>query len=92
VGDGSEFLKNLFDDPLPATTDFHYIYGLGGEPDRILGEENDGILSKVSLARAEPLAEARSVTFLADADHKGIIKDPRVISKIKELLNSYSNK
>ncbi len=88
VADGSAFLAHLYDDPLPSGTAFHYIYGLGGKPDKRLGEVNDGILSKASLTRPETMAEADSVTFFEDADHKGIIKDQRVMRHVAHLLST----
>jgi pimeloyl-ACP methyl ester carboxylesterase len=90
--DGSHFLTRLYDDPLPPGTEFHSIYGLGGEPDDVLGEQNDRVLSEASMSRPEATAEASSVTVYPDLTHVGIIRDPRTIDKIGQLLAPHAGR
>lgn len=90
VADGGAFLSRLFDDPLPVGTDYHYIYGLGGKPDKAIGERNDGILSAASLERPEMMKEAKSVRLYEELNHKNIIQDSKTIGRILELIDQYA--
>ena len=83
--DGSEFITHLFDDPLPAETAFHMIYGLGGD-DEFLPGPDDGMLSEQTMRRPEAVAQAASVMIVPEATHTSIISDARAICKVNELL------
>ena len=86
IDEESPFIAHLFDDPLPEGTELHYIYGLGGEPDELIGEENDGILSRASLERPELLREATTVTLFEELGHVEIIHRPKTVERIGALL------
>lgn len=90
--DGSHFLTRLYDDPLPDGTEFHSIYGLGGEPDEVLGETNDRVLSEASMSRPEAMAEASSVSVFPDLSHIDIISDSRIVDKIGQLFAPHAGR
>lgn len=85
--DQSEFIAELFVDPLPEETGFHMIYGVGGNDDFLAGRD-DGALPEASLGRREAVKEAKSVTIFEDLVHFNIIYSDKTIAKTVELLGS----
>ena len=81
----SDFLRHLFDRPLPAGTAFHVLYGTAGEKKLIPGDD-DGVISLKSATRKEALEEADSVTVFPDSTHQGIVKDKKPLARVVELL------
>lgn len=87
IADGSRFLDHLFDEPLPAPTKLHVIYGLTDRDRPSVPGYDDRILSERSLTREEALNEAASVTEVSDTNHLDIIEEPGVITLINQLLD-----
>jgi hypothetical protein len=77
---------SIFDNPLPDGTELHINLGTGGTDDRFPGE-NDDVTGKPSLARAEAIAEATSVTQLDGAVHSGMVLDPEPLERFNEILS-----
>jgi pimeloyl-ACP methyl ester carboxylesterase len=81
----SDFLRHLFDRPLPGDTAFHVLYSTAGEKKLIPGDD-DGVISVKSATRKEALAEADSVSVFPDSTHQGIVKDKKPLARVVELL------
>jgi hypothetical protein len=81
----SDFLRHLFDRPLPGETAFHILYGTAGEKKLIPGDD-DGVISLKSATRKEALEEADSVSVFPDSTHQGIVKDKKPVARVVELL------
>ena len=85
--DQSEFISELFIDPLPKETQFHMIYGVGGHDDFLAGRD-DGALPEASLGRKEAVESATSVTIFEDLTHANIIYADKAIDKTVALLEA----
>jgi hypothetical protein len=85
--DQTPFINALFDDPMPKETEFHMMYGVGGNDDFLEGRD-DGALPESSLGRKEAVAEADSVTIFEDLVHADIIYADKTMAKVNELLGT----
>lgn len=84
----ASFVQKMFRRPLPATTQFHMIYSVGGTEVELPGRD-DGMLHEASLGRKEAVAEAASVTILEKPTHSTIITHYLAIDRILHLLADF---
>lgn len=81
---GGEFIRTLFDTPLPDHVRYHLLFGF--KRDSIFGAaSSDGVIELSSMLRQEAQDEADSIRGYDD-DHTGILSDPAVIRKLAQIL------
>jgi pimeloyl-ACP methyl ester carboxylesterase len=85
---GSDFLRHLFDNPLPDATAFHVLYAKPEKDAWNIPGPDDGVISIKSATRKEALSEADSVTPFPGCDHREIVKKKEPLEKVAQLLGT----
>jgi pimeloyl-ACP methyl ester carboxylesterase len=85
---GSDFLRHLFDNPLPEATAFHVLYAMPEKDKWNIPGPDDGVISIKSATRKQALDEADSVTAFTGCDHRQIVKKKAPVEKVAQLLES----
>jgi hypothetical protein len=80
IGPDSEFLKHLYDQPLPPTLEYALFFAFHD------GEADDGVVELPSQLRQDALNEATRVHFFENT-HTGVLKDPRVCEALAAELS-----
>jgi pimeloyl-ACP methyl ester carboxylesterase len=80
IGPDSEFLKHLYDQPLPPTLEYSLFFAFHD------GEADDGVVELPSQLRQDALNEATRVHFFENT-HTGVLKDPRVCEALAAELS-----
>jgi pimeloyl-ACP methyl ester carboxylesterase len=80
----SPLVETLFDTPLPEDSEYYLLFGVKGETGKYTGT-NDGTVSIASQLRPEAQEQAIKI-YGFDEGHMSILKSPRVIKTINEIL------
>lgn len=80
---GKEFMKHLFDNPLPGDTEFHLLYGVNEEG------EGDGLVSEKSAVREEAVREAAETVRFDVCDHRAVVQKKEPVHRVMEILEDY---
>lgn len=85
---GQEFLKHLYDDPLPEDTDFYLLYGVVEDKTSKFGP-GDGTVSEKSATRKDAAGEATEVIRFDVCDHRVMPQKKEPLAKVREILEAY---
>ncbi len=87
---GSEFLKTLFQTPLPEETDYFLLFGYSGSSMLTSGND-DGTVSLSSVLADEAQQEAKRIHAF-DEDHMSILKSQKAIARLQSILAEAASK
>ena len=85
IASKSDYIKRLYDFPIPPETDFRLFFGYSNPKRFRIGPNSDGSITIKSQLDPRAQKEANRL-YGFDDDHETILKDPEVMSIINEIL------